>query len=285
MAEATVMFGSDPEFFLAHRTTGLPVPAVGLIGGTKDKPRMVAGYGLQEDNVMAEFTTPPDGNIRVNMVAATEGVNVVLRNLVRGAPPCELLSACSVEFAADALDAAGPQARQFGCSPDFDAYNMGARHTRVDPRALLTPTGAWRFAGGHIHVGYKNVTEMPEYVAALMCDLTLGLSLVLGGEVQGQRRSLYGMAGRFRPTSYGVEYRTPSNQWLYRHTLQSYLSVSSGGLVRIFRSPQETQVRLFNEVPWADVQHIINNELHGEARAMLSWLGRVYPELQLDAVL
>jgi hypothetical protein len=278
------MFGSDPEFFLANHA-GNPIPAVGLIGGTKDKPRMVEGYGLQEDNVMAEFTTPPANDLRHNMEAATAGVAVVLHNLVPGSPRCRLHKACAVEFSAAALEAAGPQALQFGCSPDFDAYNMGARHTRVDPRTLMTDTGAWRFAGGHIHVGYKDVCSMPEYVAALMCDITLGMSLIIAGERQSLRRSLYGMAGRFRPTSYGVEYRTPSNQWLYSDTLRSYLGVGSGILERVLRADSATQVRLYNEVPWTDVSGIINGEDQTEARAFMGWLGRTYPELQFDAVL
>jgi hypothetical protein len=212
------------------------------------------------------------------MGLAAQGVDIVLERVSK-TRPVTLYGACAYEFTREALTAAGPQAMQFGCSPDFDAYNMGARHTRVDPAALGTERGAWRFAGGHIHVGYKDVCDIPEYAAALFCDVTLGLALVVAGEQQGRRRDLYGMAGRFRPTPYGVEYRTPSNQWLYMNDLRDYASSASGVLSSVFHADSATQLRLFNEVPWKDVATIINTENRAEARQMLSWLSDSYRNL------
>lgn len=279
-----VTFGSDPEFFLANSTTGLPIVAVGLVGGTKDKPRMVGDFGLQEDNVMAEFTTPPNATVDGNVDYALLGVQTVLNHLKAGTPTCTIYPSCYVDFPAATLEAAGPQAAQFGCSPDFDAYAQGARHPRVDPGVLRTANGAWRFAGGHIHVGYKDVCEMPEYVAALMCDITFGLALVRGGEVQGPRRGLYGMAGRFRPTKYGVEYRTPSNTWLYSSRVRGFLGGAGAVLRNVLEAPQDVQVRLFNEVPWNDVREVINTENREEAYALLTWLDNSYKGLNFGSV-
>lgn len=272
----TVTFGSDPEFFLANATTYEPLCAVGLVGGTKDKPRMVGKFGLQEDNVMAEFTTPPAPSLDMNAENALLGVRTVLASLTPGSPDCIIHDACTVEFTRAMLEAAGPQAMQFGCSPDFDGYAQGARHPRVDPAALRTELGAWRFAGGHIHVGYKDVCELPEYVAAMFCDLSIGLSLTVGGEKQGMRRTLYGMAGRFRPTKYGVEYRTPSNMWLYNPRVREYLGVGGAVLRQLLELPQETQVRLYNEVPWNDVREVINTENSHEAQNLCRWLNATY---------
>lgn len=282
---AQVTYGSDPEFFLFDARVGTPIPAVGLVGGTKDKPRMVSGYGLQEDNVMAEFTTIPSESIGQNLDNALEGVYVLTNSLVAGAPACSIYEGCAWEFPREVLISAGPQALQFGCSPDFDAYNLGERHPRVNPAALDTAVGAWRFAGGHIHVGYKDVCAMPEYVAALMCDLTLGLSLIGSGEAQGARRRLYGMAGRFRPTRYGVEYRTPSNAWLYRADLRGALMRGAEALSGIMTASQDVQVRLFNEVPWNDVQRAINAEVWNDARDLQAWLANTYKGLGFEAMI
>lgn len=271
-----VTFGSDPEFFLANALTYLPLPAVGLVGGTKDKPRMVGKFGLQEDNVMAEFTTPPTNSLDLNAEQALVGVQTVLSSLTAGTPACVIHDACAVEFSREVLEAAGPQAMQFGCSPDFDAYAQGARHPRVDPAALRTQLGAWRFAGGHIHVGYKGVCEVPEYVAAMLCDLSIGLSLTIAGERQGMRRTLYGMAGRFRPTKYGVEYRTPSNMWLYNPRIREFLGCGGAILRSLLEMPQDVQVRLYNEVPWNDVREVINTENAEEARNLCRWLNDSY---------
>lgn len=280
---APTTFGSDPEFFLLNAETGRIVPSVGLVGGTKDKPRMVGDYGLQEDNVMAEFTTPATPMLSQNLEFAVHGMHTVVSNLLPGAPHVLPYTGCYTEFTDAELVAAGPQAAQFGCSPDFDAYNLGARHPRVDPAALRTDGGAWRFAGGHIHVGYRHLTQMPEYVAALMCDLTLGLALTIAGERQGPRRSLYGMPGRFRPTKYGVEYRTPSNMWLHSDRLRDYLGAAGRPLHRIFAAEQDVQVRLFNEVPWNDVRAAIGTENGDEARAIAVWLNDAYPEVGFNS--
>jgi hypothetical protein len=275
-----ITFGSDPEFFLWDEGKRRPVVAVGLVGGTKDKPRMVEGYGLQEDNVMAEITTPPAETCSTNLSVAVAGVGVVLRNLLTPGR-YRLHRSNEHEFTLAELREAGPQAMQFGCSPDFDGYATGARHPRVSPDALLTDAGAMRFAGGHIHVGYKAKADMPEYVAALLCDLTIGLFLTMGAEKQGKRRQLYGMAGRFRPTKYGVEYRTPSNQWLYDERLRNYLNTGANMLVRVLSSPMDVQVRLYNEVPWNDVREAINTENTIEAQNIYAWVADAYSSIGL----
>jgi hypothetical protein len=118
-----------------------------------------------------------------------------------------------------------------------------------------------RFAGGHIHLGYKSVRpEVAEYVVAMLCDLTLGLALVCNGERQPERRALYGQPGRFRPTPYGLEYRTPSNQWLFSGDLRHALIDGSERLREILHSSPEAIRAKWNSVNWVDVLSAIRSE-------------------------
>lgn len=281
----SITYGADPELFLAD-AKGKPVVAVGKVGGTKDKPRMVGQYGLQEDNVMAEYTIPPSARAGHMLEYARQGASVVLDAVHAAGHPLNLYTRPTALFSLAALEAAGPQALQFGCSPDFDAYQMGAAHERVNPNVLLAGVvkgvdSAWRFAGGHIHLGYKDTYEVPEYVATMFADLTIGLALVIGGESQGERRKLYGVAGRFRPTSYGIEYRTPSNQWLYDGNTQDAVHFGCEAFARVMGADTVTQQRLYNEVPWNDLRTIIGTENRLDAENLSRWLNGSYHDLQL----
>lgn len=280
----SITYGADPELFLAD-SKNRAVVVVGKLGGTKDKPRMVGDYGLQEDNVMAEYTIPPSARVGTMLEHARRGMMVVFDVLREGGHDLRLFHRPTALFALTTLDAAGPQALQFGCSPDFDAYQMGAAHERVNPNVLLAGSvrgvdSAWRFAGGHIHFGYKDtVPDLPEYVATMFADLTVGLSLIVGGETQGERRKLYGIAGRFRPTAYGIEYRTPSNQWLYEGNVQDALHFGCEAFTRLLTADADVQQRVYNEVPWNDLRTIIGTENRHEANLLSSWLSSAYPNL------
>jgi hypothetical protein len=71
-----------------------------------------------------------------------------------------------------------------------------------------------RSAGGHIHVE----TTKDQLAVIRAMDLFLGVPSVLmdNGEM---RKKLYGKAGAFRGKSYGVEYRTLSNFWIFKNEL------------------------------------------------------------------
>ena len=274
MTTQSMTWGADPEFFLTTTRDGDSVtPIVGLLGGTKSEPRMLGAYGVQEDNVMAEFTVPPEPNLSRVLTHADRAMSLIFKDLrtrseIRG----YVYPSSSFLFEDRVLRDAGPQAMMFGCSPDFNAYEMGAPWPRVDPAALVRGNHALRFAGGHIHIGYKEVRDLPEYVACMFCDATFGLWLVMSGEAQMERRQLYGMAGRYRPTPYGLEYRTPSNAWLYNDALRDALLGAEQQFVRIMRRDPVSIHRLFNEIPWPDVRAAINDEDVRRAVALVDWI-------------
>lgn len=55
--------GADPELFIINEKTGKVVSSIGLIPGEKGAPYvaddMPEGFGLETDNILAEFNIPP----------------------------------------------------------------------------------------------------------------------------------------------------------------------------------------------------------------------------------
>lgn len=221
--------GADPELMVINAKGGL-VSGIPLIAGTKEKPLKVPKGALQHDNVMVEANFEPAGSSE----ELEENVRTVLRELAKRLHPHRLLVRASADYPETALE--HPEARVFGCDPDFDAWEESMN--QIDSSLAHRPL---RSAGGHYHVGYKDETrEMlldpygkMEVVKSL--DIFLGIpSLFLDPDPSAPlRRSLYGKAGAHRPKDYGVEYRALGNFW-----------IRSPALVQVIYSLADTAVRL-----------------------------------------
>jgi len=219
--------GADPEFFLFDEKKNKPVPAIGLIGGTKEKPQFINDdkfSAIQEDNVMVEFNIKP-ARTPEEFVANTYIVMNYLNLKCHGLGLTPLVKP-ALEFAS--IDLAHPQAQEIGCLGDFNAWSW-----RPNPPITPIDLGLIRVAGGHVHVSYSFKDKAPEkddqHQVVRMLDLALGVPSVLLDE-DITRRRFYGRAGCFRPKEYGVEYRTLSNFWI---------------------SKKETIEWVFNQVLWA----------------------------------
>lgn len=197
--------GADPEIFLLDKY-GTHRSVIGKIGANKWNPKQIdgmpEGFTLQEDNVALEFGVPP---------AATpdefvNNIRAVMKAGLSTLPETRFSRLSCTIFPKEEMD--NPSAWVFGCEPDFNAWT-GEENVKPEP-----PHPFMRSAGGHIHVETKNDKRL--MIQAL--DLTVGVPSVLvdSGE---QRKQLYGKAGAFRPKPYGVEYRTPSNFWIFRPAL------------------------------------------------------------------
>lgn len=255
-----ITLGSDPELFLRDSRTGAAVPVVGLIGGTKDEPirmeGMAAGFAVQEDNVMLEFNIPPAVGGSRFARRIQQGLNHIDHLVRTRLPHHELdVGACTRLFSYEQLNT--KQAMLFGCSPDFNAYEQGQPWPTVKPVVLEDEEGAWRFAGGHVHIGYES--SVPDFVAASFADVYLGLPSA-GLDQQGKRRTLYGQAGRYRPTDYGIEYRTLSNFWIWDVQLASQIGDRAWMLGQLLEGPPDKVQQLYAEIPWTDVRAAINEE-------------------------
>lgn len=255
MSKNTVTIGADPEVFLENKSTGLFVPVCGLIGGTKEEPRELGlstrGYYVQEDNVMLEYNIPPCSTPDQFMERIAIGLQACKALL----PKNLRFSRQSTGYFPDECVESFPQAMVFGCSVDFDAYTGGLPHEAFPAEAFSTGSGHMRFAGGHVHIGYDNPGNVPPFVVASFCDALIGLWSV-GKETDLRRRMFYGSPGRFRQTSYGIEYRTMSNFWVFDYAYEvGNLALTVGRLIAE-RSVAEIRT-LHSEMPWADVRDCI----------------------------
>jgi len=198
--------GCDPELFIKDKY-GHYKSAVDLIGGSKWAPLKLDedGHAILEDNVALEFNIAPAANV----VAFKNSIHKVLDHFRKILPDYVLDNTSAVSFPEEELNT--PQAQEFGCEPDFNAWT---KQTNPKPNAADQNL---RSCGGHIHVGADIAQKMPIEVIKAM-DLFLGVpSIRLDNGVL--RRELYGKAGCFRKKDYGVEYRTLSNFWIFDNDL------------------------------------------------------------------
>jgi hypothetical protein len=260
MSRVNITLGADPEFFIRDRETGITVPVCGLLGGTKGAPIPYGLFGLQEDNVMCEYNIPAQCDVTRFARYVNEGRGACLALLNEKYPRMyEADMAPSRIFTFEQL--AHPQAAVFGCSPDYDAYQLGQPNRRIAPKELEEPRGGWRFSGGHVHIGFRDSQkfDVPAYVAAQFADVFLSLN-VLRYDAQGERRKHYGTAGRYRPTPYGIEYRTLSNAWTGSVAVSEQVGSYASYLGYFLCRSKADIKRVWSEVPWQDVKRAIETE-------------------------
>lgn len=200
------LIGADPEFFIKKKYGGY-TSAVGLIGGSKWEPKKIDedGHAILEDNVAVEFNIKPASSFD----EFRSSIHKVLDHIRGILPGYEFSKESAVSFPQEELMT--PEAQMFGCEPDFDAWRECVNEKPCAEDKNL------RSAGGHIHVGSDLAINNPVAVIRAM-DLFLGVpSTQL--DAGTLRRKLYGKAGCFRAKSYGAEYRTLSNFWIFDDSL------------------------------------------------------------------
>lgn len=204
-------FGADPELFLIDGN-GKPVSAEGLIPGTKAEPFAVEGGAVQVDGMAAEFNINPADNFN----DFNGNVTLVMKQLKAMLPKGVGFSIVpAVEFPEDVFDAAPDNAKELGCSPDFNAWTGD-----FNPPPHLDDRPRLRCAGGHLHFGWTEGVDLSDTQHVMNCrDLVKQLDWYLAGwslrvDKDPTRRLLYGKAGACRVKDYGVEYRVLSNFWL-----------------------------------------------------------------------
>jgi hypothetical protein len=196
--------GADPEVFLVDPNKGgKHISAIGLIGADKWNPLQLEdlpkGFTIQEDNVALEFGIPPAASAEEFVKHINTVMKESLQYVYTGLSFSKL--SCTV-FDQDQME--HPMAHVFGCEPDFNAW------TEKENKKPKPPHEHMRSAGGHIHV---ETEQKPFHVVKLM-DLFISVPAVLM-DTGFERKSIYGKAGACRIKPYGVEYRTPSNFWIF----------------------------------------------------------------------
>lgn len=201
-----ITIGADPELFIVNNKTKKVVSAVGLIPGEKGNPYvaddMPEGFGLETDNILAEFNIPPATN-ETGFVNNIEYMKQYIDKFVKNINP-DLGIVCAASRTVDKNQLQSPQAQLFGCDVDYNVYT-----DKPNPKPKGTSTNL-RSAGFHIHIGYNNPNIDTSLALVRYLDVYLGVPSVIYDKDK-RRRSLYGKAGCFRLTDYGVEYRVLSS--------------------------------------------------------------------------
>lgn len=198
--------GADPELFIINTKTKKVVSAVGLIPGEKGNPwkfdDMPEGFGLETDNILAEFNIPPvkDGISFINNIQYMQNY---IDRFVKAINP-DLGIRCAASQIVPTSELQSEQARMFGCDVDYNAYTQ---EPNEKPCGEVTNI---RSAGMHIHLGYENPDVDISLTLIKYLDAYLGVPSILKDKDK-KRRTLYGKAGCFRLTDYGCEYRTLSS--------------------------------------------------------------------------
>ena len=218
MKLSNVTIGADPELFIINEKTKKVVSAVGLIPGEKGNPwrsdDMPEGFGLETDNILAEFNIPPvkDG---INFVNNIVYMQEYIDKFVKSKNP-DLGIKCIASRTVPASELQSDQAKLFGCDVDYNAYTM-----KANPKPKGTSTNL-RSAGFHIHMGYENPDVDTSLALVKYMDAFLGIPSVVKDKDE-KRRSLYGKAGCFRLTDYGVEYRVLSSAMMSSPSKLSFI--------------------------------------------------------------
>lgn len=229
--------GADPEIFLGHE--GKFISAHDKLPGTKAEPFVVPNGAVQVDGMATEFNIDPAYSYEEFQF----NLSSVQKTLQEMIGDNDLLHQTTVEFDEAFAKQIPIQNLELGCSSDFDAWLL-------DENPAPDASKNIRTAGGHVHIGGfapETAYSPPHFMLmahlARIMDWTLGVPS-LSWDKDDKRRQLYGKAGCFRPTNYGMEYRTLSNAWLFNPKLVKFVYEKTREAVSLlfegFEPPAET---------------------------------------------
>lgn len=214
-----IKIGADPEVFV--KRGGKVVPAWGIIPGDKAEPHPVNKGAIQVDGLATEFNIDPAATADEFSTNVGLVMEQLLERLKKDDPSSEFATESYATFSREEYEALPEKAREIGCVPDFNAYTE--RENRIGSASRT------RFVGGHVHFSWTKDQDPKSYehinaciMLTKMFDLFIGIP-TLFLDPYSPRRNYYGKAGNFRPKSYGVEYRTPSNFWIFKPTLRKWV--------------------------------------------------------------
>lgn len=239
-----ILVGADIEMFISDKEQKI-ISAEPFIQGSKHKPFMWdEGYGIQLDNVMAEFTMPPSSSKQEFIYSIKKSIEYIQSQIPKD---CKVVGLPTAYL--DKKELMSESAQTFGCEPDYNAYSLSIQRVK---RKKANPL--MRTAGGHIHIGYDNPTPFKggtrlykdeRQVIVKNMDALIGVPLVLI-EPDNERKLLYGKAGSFRPKPYGLEYRTPSSYyveiglegWVFDQAVEAAQRVNDKQLAKYYKHCQ-----------------------------------------------
>lgn len=264
-----LLLGSDPELFTIDRSTGKLSSVAGKLGCDKwNKRTYSADVRIQEDNVLVEFDTNPQGSMEAFMKNLSDGLKAceeVVNEVNHDIAP----NISSHIYSMDELKSFHKSVFTFGCEPDYNALTgmVNPKPTSVDP--------GLRSAGGHVHFGYRDLLpkgmdfSQSQAIVGVMADYYLGLYSVLE-DMDNRRRELYGKAGSIRMKDYGIEYRSLSNFWIFKEETKKMIWQQANKVVASLEGEWE---RISAMVDPQEIQRVINEGDRRAAERYISTLG------------
>lgn len=247
-------FGTDPEFMIFDPKKNKVVSSIPLFKGDKTNKTEIGNFSFYSDNVLVEGTLPPTTGVDETV----KNIGDFLKCLTKHLAPNKIL--CRASHVYDDSELEHEKAREIGCVRENDIYSL----EMVEPPIEKIGNSGLRSAGGHIHLGVSFKEDIHKCRNLLrILDLYVGIpSLFLDGDpTSARRRELYGNAGRYRQTPYGVEYRSQGNWWIaspktvaliYDLCKEAVDTVSSGKIDSLWK----TDIELFNsEDFWTDPKY------------------------------
>ena len=210
--EELITCGGDPEYWIVDDNG--PIPAHEFLPGTKEQPHKLPSGAVQVDGMAVEVNIDPASTAE----EFEHNVHAVLGEVRKLVPPAYRFSyEPSVEFLGSTIARVPEVHKELGCSPDWNAYS-GLQN--ISPMLELQKIPNVRSAGGHIAIGWGKDLDKTSQSHIWDCEIYIKTIDELYCTFKDMwdkdtiRSRLYGKPGAYRPTSFGVEYRTPSNAWL-----------------------------------------------------------------------
>ena len=210
MSKITV--GCDPELFLFRQ--GHPVSPHKLVPGTKEAPYKVKCGAVQLDGLAVEFNIDP-AETADEFATNVDTVLSEVRRLIPNTYAMRFYPA--VHFQPYEFNTAPDKCKELGCNPDYNAYTGLINE---NPNIAMSRDPYMRTGAGHIHIGWTKDEDKTDpghmwdccQVVKMLDEFYLHVKPQF--DMDHQREKLYGAKGAFRPTTFGVEYRVPSNAWV-----------------------------------------------------------------------
>lgn len=212
-----IKMGCDPEVFLFHKS-GVFISADGKFPGTKREPHPVEHGAIQVDGTALEFNIDAASN-EDEFEKNISSVLAQMKEMVRQVDPdLAIVFRPIAQFTDTVWNSINSESKILGCDPDYNRF--GVPNPNPSEKLLNEPI---RTAAGHIHIGWteNEVATSPEHFTD--CTIVANhfhnrgiFNPVLADE--RIRLKYYGMDGSFRPKSYGLELRSPSNVWVGSET-------------------------------------------------------------------
>ncbi len=255
--------GSDPELMLFDRHQERIVSSIPVLKQDKHNPIDLGdGAKMYADNVLVETSFPPSTSKEGFMKTISKVLNKMQNHL---GDRYQLLPKTAHVY--DAQELEEKKAKESGCNENYDVY--GHKKGPPPPFSSGLRTGSF-----HIHIGHESL-EDPENKDKMIqvLDIFLGCASIVfdGDDTSPLRRSLYGKAGGFRPTSYGVEYRVLGN-FALRSPKTTELVVDL--VEHSFKTLRDGKAEmLIRDIGHRDVQNAINHNMKGLSKFILDRAG------------